>query len=347
LEALQFQFDNPTEHAQIGEQLLCRHELFPNVSTIIRFHHQGWENGANDTIVKGKSPMASHVVHLADRTAVLMNKEQEILEQAEKITGQIKIKSGKLFVPEIVSSFINVARKECFWLDTIALANGETPLNAVVAPLGEIDMNGLTCLSELFARIIDSRSRYTAMHTSGITVTAESLARVAGFSVTEQQNMKIAGNLHDLGKLSLPSELLDKPAALSKEESSIVKQHPYHTFRALERFDNLHIINQWASFHHERTDGTGYPFRLSSKELSPGCRIMSIADVFAGMTEDRPWRKGMTAEESLTIIEQMANKSNLDSEIVKMLKANFKEINSLRIAAQRASIDRHRQLQNE
>jgi HD-GYP domain-containing protein (c-di-GMP phosphodiesterase class II) len=269
------------------------------------------------------------------------------LGQAEKITGQVKTYSGKLFVPEIVSSFINVARKECFWLDIASLAIDETPLHAVTLPAADIDMDGLMRLSELFARIIDSRSRYTAMHTSGIAVTSESLAKLAGFSETECQIVKMASNFHDLGKLSVPAEILEKPAALTREETNVVKQHPYHTFRALEPFDNLRTINEWASFHHERPDGTGYPFQLNSKELSLGCRIMGVADTFSAMTEDRPWRKGMTPEESLAILKQMAGKSMVDPEIVKLLKANFKQINSSRMAAQLTAVDQYRQLHEQ
>jgi HD-GYP domain-containing protein (c-di-GMP phosphodiesterase class II) len=345
--ALQFQFDNATEHAKIGAQLLETSDLFKNAANLIRFHHQPWENGANDTSPSEKVPISSHILHLADRLAGLIDREQEVLGQVEKITRKVKTHSGKLFVPEIVDGFAGLTRKEHFWLDIISLTTGEAQLSALTASLGYIGMDDFTKLSSLFADIIDSQSRYTAMHTRGVVITAESLAKLTGFSETECQIMEAAGNLHDLGKLFVPKEILEKPATLTREESHVIMQHTFHTFRALDPFDNLKTIKEWASFHHERPDGTGYPFHLEGKDLSLGCRIMGVADVFAAMTEDRPWRKGMAPEESLTVLEQMATKSILDAETVKLLKANFKQINSARMAGQLASVDQYRKIRDQ
>jgi HD-GYP domain-containing protein (c-di-GMP phosphodiesterase class II) len=205
-------------------------------------------------------------------------------------------------------------------------------------------MDGMVQLSKLFSRIIDFRSRFTAMHTSGVGATAESLATLWGFSKMESIMMQIAGNIHDLGMFSVPAEIMEKPSVLTKEESNVVKKHSYHTFHALEPFENLRTMSEWASFHHERIDGSGYPFRLDGKNLSLGSRIMAVADIFTALTENRPYRKGMTPEDSLAIVEQMANSSTLDPEVVKLLKANFDQINSSRMAIELASTDQYQQL---
>jgi HD-GYP domain-containing protein (c-di-GMP phosphodiesterase class II) len=337
--ALQFQFENAGEHARTGARLLETSDLFTNAANLIRFHHQPWENGASTSSANDKVPISSHVLHLADRMAVLINREQEVLGQAEKIVTQIKKYSGDLFVPEIVDRFASLTRKEQFWLDIISLATGETQLKALTASLGDIEVDDFMKLSKLFADIIDSRSRYTARHTRGVVITAQLLAELAGFTEIECQAMQAAGNLHDLGKLFVPREILEKPAALTREESNVMMQHSFHTFHALEPFDNLKTIKEWASFHHERPDGTGYPFHLDGKDLSPGCRIMGVADIFTAMTEDRPWRKGLAPEESLDTLEQMATKSTVDAGMVKLLKANFIQINSARMAGYPASGD--------
>jgi putative nucleotidyltransferase with HDIG domain len=344
---LQLQYENASEHAQKGAQLLTTFEAFPSASTLIRFHHHPWENGAGSEFMGESVSMSSHILHLADRIAAQVNKEQEVLGQAEKITKQIKTLSGKLFVPELVDSFISLAHKEYFWLNIASLAIGETLLNEITLSLAEIDLDGLIQLSNLFSGIIESRSQFTTKYTRGVTATAESMARVMGFSETECMMMQVAGNLHDLGVLSVPTEILDKPSTLTREEHNIVMQHPFHTFRALEPFDNLRTVNEWASFHHERIDGNGYPFHLDSKELSLGSRIMAVADVFTALTQDRPHRKGLSPQESLNIVEQMANQATMDSGVVKVLRANFESINASRMSFQLAAMDKYQQMQEQ
>jgi HD-GYP domain-containing protein (c-di-GMP phosphodiesterase class II) len=155
-----------------------------------------------------------------------------------------------------------------------------------------------------------------------------------GFSEIECRMMSVAGYLHDIGKLAVPSEILEKPARLSNEEFNIMKSHVYHSYRILEAVSGLDIINTWASFHHERMDGKGYPFHIKGGELSLGSRIMAVADVFTAITEDRPYRKGMSGEHALKIIEDMAKNSSLDQSIVGIASTYFRHLDDIRINAQ-------------
>ncbi|OQA12619.1 MAG: Cyclic di-GMP phosphodiesterase response regulator RpfG [bacterium ADurb.Bin363] len=149
--------------------------------------------------------------------------------------------------------------------------------------------------------------------------------------------MKVAGYLHDLGKLAVPTEILEKPGSLSYEDFSIVRSHTYYTYRTLENIAEFDIINNWASFHHERMDGRGYPFHLKKQDLSLGSRIMALADVFTALSEDRPYRKGMSPDRAMKIIEEMANNSSLDKNILSLLRDHFDEINTCRTYAQEAA----------
>jgi len=98
----------------------------------------------------------------------------------------------------------------------------------------------------------------------------------------------------------------------------------------------LDVINTWASFHHERLNGKGYPFHYKGEDLSLGSRIMAVADVSTAITEDRPYRKGMASNEALQVLGQMAGDSVLDSNAVSSLRLHYDEINSIRIVAQAA-----------
>ena len=98
--------------------------------------------------------------------------------------------------------------------------------------------------------------------------------------MTEIQDLKIAGYLHDLGKLAVPKEILEKPGKLTATEFNIVKTHAYYGYRTLETVRGLEKINNCGTLHHECLDGSGYPFHLNGDNLSIGSRIMAIADIF-------------------------------------------------------------------
>jgi HD-GYP domain-containing protein (c-di-GMP phosphodiesterase class II) len=102
-----------------------------------------------------------------------------------------------------------------------------------------------------------------------------------------------AALLHDLGKLRVPNSILDKPSKLTNEEFGVVKEHPALTQQILERIPSFRLMAQIAGAHHEKLDGTGYPHHLSAKELSLESRIIAVADVYAALSEERPYRESL------------------------------------------------------
>jgi HD-GYP domain-containing protein (c-di-GMP phosphodiesterase class II) len=157
---------------------------------------------------------------------------------------------------------------------------------------------------------------------------------LAAFSEHDAKMMKIAGYLHDLGKLAVPVEILNKPSKLTKEEFQIIKSHSYYTYRILEPITGFKIINSWASFHHECLNGSGYPFHHGANDLSLGSRITAVADIFTALTEDRPYRSGMDKENVLGIIRKLVNENAIDANIVSLLELNYENVNQCRLAAQ-------------
>jgi HD-GYP domain-containing protein (c-di-GMP phosphodiesterase class II) len=152
------------------------------------------------------------------------------------------------------------------------------------------------------------------------------LAKIFGLTDAEIGLMEVAGNLHDLGKLAIPNSILDKPGSLTKEEMSVMKSHPYYTYHVINSIGGLKQIAEWAGYHHERLDGSGYPFHCMATELSTGARILMVADVFTALAEDRPYRKGVPKDGIVQIIKQSSDLSLLDTRIVKLLFENYDEI---------------------
>lgn len=146
--------------------------------------------------------------------------------------------------------------------------------------------------------------------------------------------MRIAGYLHDLGKLAIPAEILEKPDKLTYEEMCTMQSHTYHCFYLLNNISGFEQINQWASFHHEYLNGDGYPFGLTEDQIPFQSRIMTISDVFTALMEDRPYREGFSIEKALKIMKNMADDRIIDSSIFNCLNDNHVYINSLRQKAQ-------------
>lgn len=329
LGALKFELDSPHQHAELGYLFLKTYEPFSKIAFLVRYHHISWSEVSENAV-----PLGSHILHLADRVAVLIDPHQEILGQVNKICETIRNESGRKFMPDLVNAFISLADKESFWLDLVS-PTLTMVLNARAKAISiDLDIKGLTELSKLISRIIDFRSRFTAIHSTGVAATAEELARLVGLSKLECMMIRIAGYLHDLGKLAIPLEILEKPAKLSDREFRIVKSHTFYTYRLLEGIEGLATINAWASFHHERLDGRGYPFRQDSKNLLLGSRIIAVADVFTALTEDRPYRQGISSDQALQILQEMADSSAIDGNLVSIMTQHHKEVNSVRIAAQ-------------
>lgn len=331
-EALKFAIPYTDRHPELGYRLLKTFSSFGEISKLVRYHHTAWNNGKSSVKYGRQIPLGSHIIHLADRVDVLINKNISIITQIPAITSVIVKNSGYMFCPKLVDSFIKLAEKESFWLD---IMHASSP-SCSKLDLGSftLDTNGLLEISYLFKRVIDFRSKFTATHSTGVAAVASELSRRMGFSEDECTLMEIAGYVHDLGKLVIPNEILEKPGPLTKEEYDIIKSHTYHSYRVLRKIKGFERINEWGSFHHEHLSGKGYPFHLKEGELSLGARVMCVSDVFTASAEDRPYRKGLPPESILNILKLMVENKQLDSRVVECLTKNFVRINEIRQAAQ-------------
>jgi HD-GYP domain-containing protein (c-di-GMP phosphodiesterase class II) len=341
LDVLEFEETKPAQHCRAGYLLLKDFPPFAQVAAIIRYHHLPWNHGKGATEKGEAVPKGAHILHLADRIAVLISSERPVLSQMETIRESILPRVGELFVPEYVDAFERLASKDYIWLEAVSESISSILKRSVGFQNQGIDVNALLEFARLICRIIDFKSEFTATHSSGVAATATALGRWIGFSAQECRMLQIAAYLHDLGKLAIPSEILEKPGKLTTDEWQLMRTHVYYTYRVLEPIDALNVITSWGALHQERLNGTGYPFRYKAEDLPLGARIMAVADVFTGITEDRPYRKGMDKETALAVLENMAECCELDASIISVLDKNFDETNELRAKAQETAIQEY------
>src|SRR5215204_73632 len=164
------------------------------------------------------------------------------------------------------------------------------------------------------AKAVDLRDTYTGSHSSRVADLAARLAERTGLDEEAIELARLAGSLHDLGKLAIPEEILRKPGPLTDPERLVLERHPQIGFRMLESL-GIEPVAEWILHHHERWDGTGYPERLRGDEIPLGARIIFVADAYDAMTSDRAYRGRLTPREAIEELERCSG-TQFDPEIV-------------------------------
>lgn len=150
---------------------------------------------------------------------------------------------------------------------------------------------------------IRCHSAHTFQHSLNVAVIAGVLGKWCGYQGAELKNLILAGLLHDIGKIVIPANILDKPGGLSPDEFSIIKQHTWEGYKLVKISDKIsYDVKMSILQHHERLDGSGYPFGLAGDEINAAAQLIAIVDIYEAMTSDRVYREKMTPFEALNVM---------------------------------------------
>jgi len=311
--------DDPWEHCRRGCELLSRVGFLRPLAETVLSHHDRW-TGSNPSGLRGDAiPLPARIIHLADRIDVLLPRRGFVLDRRRAITRQVLALAGRVFDPDLVEAFAEISQRESFWLDLVSgfLTRRLEELGSGIRL--QLEAENLEELASLFAGLIDEKSRFTYRHSRRVAAVAAEVGRRLGLGPQEVARLKVAGLLHDLGKLSIPVNLLDKPGRLTPREIGLFRQHPYYTYHILREAGDLDPLPGWAAYHHERLDGSGYPFRLRGESLDIGARTVAVCDVFVAMCEDRPYRPGLSRPEIEAVLGEQVRRHALDGGVVELV----------------------------
>ncbi|WP_341878156.1 HD-GYP domain-containing protein [Defluviitalea saccharophila] len=155
---------------------------------------------------------------------------------------------------------------------------------------------------KVLANAIEVKDTYTKGHVDRVTKYSTAIAKKLNFDKNRLEKVRIAAVLHDIGKIGIPDEILNKPARLTEDEFNIIKLHPLKGYEIIKDIPALKDISIHVKQHHERIDGKGYPEGLKANQISLEAKIISVADAFDAMTSDRPYRKGMNIDKAINIL---------------------------------------------
>lgn len=206
---------------------------------------------------------------------------------------------GTWFDPALVDAIAAFERDDAFWH---SLADPDVE---PVEPTDRVEVaneDRLDRVAEAFASVVDAKSPFTASHSAGVAEIAEAVAKHMGLDPVTRRLIRRAGLLHDIGKLGVSNRILDKTDRLDEEEWRAVRAHPGLSQEILTPVAALREVARIAAVHHERLDGSGYPWGLPADRLDLPSRVLQAADVAEALTAERPYRAALSADEALAIL---------------------------------------------
>lgn len=333
-ELIHLDVHEPHHHAIRGAVLLGSLKHFKTISNIVLHHHRYYDSGKGLSFVNKEVPLESFVIHLADRIEILYDTSKSYTDQVASIYDALFERTPHIFHPKVLEAFEKISHRESFWLGLEHKSFGEILSHADFEyDTDESNLELLQDIAVFFSRVIDSRSAFTASHSFTVGEVAYALSRMMNLSEEHSQKIKIAGLLHDIGKLGVPNEIIEKDGALTESEYETMKSHAYYTNEILKHLDGMDDICRWASMHHEKHDGSGYPFHKSFEDISIEIDILILADVFSALTEERPYRQRCSSGSIIECVEKEVG-AGINSELMAVFKGNIKELNKLRESTQ-------------
>jgi HD-GYP domain-containing protein (c-di-GMP phosphodiesterase class II) len=300
-----------------GASIARRIGFSETTAAAIRALDEHWDGSGFPEHLRGEDiPYFARILNVAQTLEVfaILNGPAEALEI-------LRQRSGSWFDPDIVRAAEKLEKDTELWT---ALSDGnareiaislETPDQVLLASEEKIEN-----ICDAFAEIIDAKSPYTHRHSLGVAEAAEAIGSRLNFPRDEMITLHRAALLHDIGKLSVPNSILDKPGKLTPLEWETVRLHPYYTQRILEKVTGFKHLAFIASAHHEKLDGSGYYRNLRASQLPLAARALAVADMYDALAAKRPYREALAREKVLEILSQYVPHA-IDQDCVAALKA--------------------------
>jgi HD-GYP domain-containing protein (c-di-GMP phosphodiesterase class II) len=288
-----------------GASILAKLGMGQAAAQAVRSIDEHWDgSGYPDSLQREQIPLLARISAIAQHLDVFSSRFG-----VERAFETLKRGSGSWFDPQLVSVAFSLHRRGALWANCAATDSLDDMRRAVldldVGTKHQLDAGRIDQICEAFADVVDAKSNFTFRHSIGVADAAFGIATTLHLSANRAQVVRRVALLHDIGKLSVPNTVLDKNSGLSAAEWRTVHQHPGISRSILERVGPFREMAVIAGEHHEKLDGSGYPNRLMAPELSLESRIIAVADVYAALSEDRPYRASLELDAIVSIMTKL------------------------------------------
>lgn len=304
-------------HCVEGEKNIDFFPFFHKIPNVILYHHEHYDGSGFFGISGTEIPAFSRIIALADSIAIYFSEGRKAKNIVENIN------SAQIFDKDFVEIFLELSRNVEFWLNMDDNFVFDALRSIMPSVYREFSYKEMRAVSRIFSNIIDAKSPFTGSHSRGISEKTGILSDYYEFDKETYWKMRIAADLHDLGKLMVPNEILDKPASLNADEIAIIQSHPFYTRKTLEGITGFEDIADWAANHHEKLNGNGYPYGFDEKRLDFNSRLLCCVDIYQALTEDRPYRAALPHSKAITLMRNMSENNLIDSSIVEDIDSVF------------------------
>ncbi len=304
-----------TTHSTLGSKFAGEIGLSESVQTAIWQAYEQWDGKGRPRHLQGEQIcLPARLVQLASPVEVLSRRHG--VDSALRV---VRKQAGAELDGHLAEVFCAHADELLDGLEDAA--DWDAVLAAEPALGRRVSGPELDHVLEAMADLVDLKSPYLAGHSRGVANLAASAARGLGLDSTEVTTLRRAGLLHDLGRLGVPNSIWDRPGPLRDGDVERVRLHPYLTDRMLARVSALRVSREVAARHHERLDGSGYPRGLSAVSLTMLDRLLAAADEYHALTEPRPHRPAMSAQEAARTVQADVRAGRLDGDAVNAVLA--------------------------
>lgn len=299
---------------------IARRLHFPQATVeAIRSLDEHWNGNGHPAGKRGDEiPLLSRILNLAQTV--------EVFAARDGVDGALDVlrdRRGRWFDPRLTDEVFRWRNDRVWWEDVHAPEVEAAVLSLEPARQARsVDEGGLDEVAQAFADIIDAKSPFTYRHSSNVAMYAVAIARELGFDDRQVQQTRRAGLLHDIGKVGISNRILDKNGPLDPGERAAVERHPLYTQEILGRVTAFASFSREAALHHEKLDGSGYPFGLRGDVLDLPSRLLVVADMYDALTATRPYRAGMPHERAMAILESERD-TKLDGKCLDALEATI------------------------
>jgi len=313
------------KHCVLGENNIMHLPFNHDVSDSILFHHENSDGSGPFGKTHLETPLYAQLIHAADVVDIIFDLSVMTKGKYKKILKYLNDKRNIIVHEDIVDLFERSFDYET--LQKVQSLSITSSLNEKLPTIyGEYSLEQIGSIVEMIANVIDYKSEFTMRHSMGIAKKAVIMANYYNYDKETTMKLYFAAAVHDIGKLVIDRDILEKPDKLTESEHIYMQNHAYYTYEILKNIRGLDDIISWASLHHEKLNGKGYPFGKTAEELGFNERLMACLDIYQALTEARPYKEGFEHDKAIWIMKDMVKNNYIDGSIVDDIEKVFENI---------------------